>query len=82
MSAERWFPVVGWEFEYLVSTELRVQSMRRRIIRSNNVPITIPGRYLTPVLVDGHPTVFLTRNRIQEHRCIAALLREAQEANR
>jgi NUMOD4 motif len=80
MSAEVWFPVVGWEEEYAVSTDLRVQSLRRKIIRSNNSPMTVRDRVLTPMLVKGSPTVILTRHGRPHHRTISSLLRDAQEA--
>lgn len=77
--SESWFPVVGFENEYRVSTELRVESLRRRIMRSNGSEMTVPGKFLTPILVRGCKTVFLVRDKQYVHRSVSALLREAQE---
>lgn len=78
LDGENWLPCVGFEDSYQVSSELRVKSLERTVMRSNGYPNPIRERILRPMLVNGHPTVILVRYGKNFHRTIAALYREAK----
>lgn len=57
---ETWIPVVGYELQYEASSEGRVRSLARVVIRKNGSPMTVRGRLLKPGITSvGYPLVVL-----------------------
>ena len=64
-----WRPVLGFEGHYEVSSDGRVRSLARVILKSNGATQTIPERTLLAGCRDknGYPTINLGRKRTRVH---------------
>lgn len=60
MATEQWRPVPGFEGEYEVSSEGRVRSLARTVVRRNGSPMTIPAKEKSQrILENGYMQVYL-----------------------
>lgn len=71
-------PLPGYEGKYAVSQDGRVRSLKRTVMRSNGVPMTVRGRWLKPILrEDGYLVVTLhdddeEERKVRVHQAVAA----------
>jgi hypothetical protein len=68
---ETWKDIPGFENQYQVSSEGRIRSLPRIILRSNNSPYTVQGRILRVKrhCVSGLLTVALVQGRRGHQHC-------------
>lgn len=76
---EVWKPVPGWDGEYEVSSQGRVRSIDRQIIRSDGVIQRVKGKMLVPTKKKrtGHHWIRLMKNSAGEPRYVHRLVLEA-----
>lgn len=74
---EEWRPVVGYEGIYEVSTEGRVKSLARTIVRSDGVTINKRERILRPGRSGKYRTVSLFRDGVQRTEFLHRLVLRA-----
>ena len=72
---EQWKDVEGYEGLYQVSSEGRVRSLDRTIIRKNGVPLDVKGKILKPrPIKNGHLRIVLCKDGVYTDKLVHVLV--------